>query len=46
MGTEVSMLGNTMQLLRSISVTAPVAIGTVIAADVLGTNIIATGKVE
>ena len=35
-----------MALLRTISVTAPVTIGTVIAADVLGTNIIATGKVD
>lgn len=35
-----------MALLRQLSVAAPVTIGTVIAADVLGTNIIATGKVE
>lgn len=35
-----------MALLRTLSVPAPVAIGTVIAADVLGTNIIATGRVD
>ena len=35
-----------MAHLRSISVPAPIGIGTVIAADVLGTNIIATGKVD
>lgn len=35
-----------MALLRSISVSAPVAIGTVIIPDILGTNIIATGKVD
>lgn len=35
-----------MALLRRTSVTAPVAIGTVILPDVLGTDIIATGKVD
>ena len=35
-----------MALLRSISVTAPIAAGTVVAADVFGTNIIATGKAD
>ena len=35
-----------MALLRQISVNAPLSIGTVILPDVLGTNIIATGKVD
>lgn len=35
-----------MAYLRSVTVTAPIAIGAVIAPDILGTKIIATGKVD
>lgn len=35
-----------MAFLRSITVTAPIAMGTVIAPDILGTKIIATQKVD
>ena len=35
-----------MALLRSMTVTAPIAMGTVIADNILGTKIIATGKVD
>ena len=35
-----------MAVLRSMSVTAPIALGTVIVGDILGTTIIATQKVD
>ena len=35
-----------MAYLRSVTVNAPIAIGAVIAPDILGTKIIATGKVD
>ena len=35
-----------MHILRSMSVSAPIAIGAVVVSDILGTKIIATGKVD